>query len=562
MKPLKRLLAILPSHGHGGCEYNALSALRYFRDQHALEIVASFPILSETEYLSELCTINDIAVAPFDGQFDANDTAIRTTTHRQATWALVDSVKPSTVFIPMPWPKRGQGVIAGCADSGIPTVVKFALVPTEYGEQDFVMPEARAAIQRRQVWFANSRFSAELLEKHWNLSPRSVDSFHVGPIGLSHLLARKGPESAEAARKNVRSEFNLPTDCRIAATVARLSTQKGYDTLMQGAPALLQAFPDLVMLWIGHGELQNPIEGWIRENGFDERIKLTGFREDVRSLLKASDFFVLPTVYEGGCSQALLEAMEEELPIVVTNTSAVSEVIRHNENGLLVEVNDVEDLVCSISRLANDAVLARELKVAAKRDADRFSARRSFENTLIRLRRAHSTTGIFPTRDGFSGASPPLMKLSDGEKVSIYPSETGFKSGWYELETAPDGRRFRWMSGDAVVTADILIDVPGIIEVSGYSALDREILSSLRVFVDGREAQTYIRWNEERTHDWTCSWHVEAAPQARKRASIRMVADRAFRPCERDFSSTDTRLLAISVMRIDVRSSACTTRTL
>lgn len=562
MEPIKKLLAILPTNGHGGCEYNALSALLYFRDRYKIDIVASFPVLAETKYLSELCSLNDITVEPFEEKFDTNDTVTNAAAHRQATWSLLERIGPSTVFIPMPWPKRGQGVIAGCADCCIPTVLKFALVPMEYDAQDFVMLEARAALRKRQVWFANSRFSANLIEQHWKLPPRSVDSFHVGPIGLSHLLANKmEPESTRDPRKSIRSEFGLPPNCRIAATVARLSTQKGYETLMQAAPNILRSIPDLAMLWIGHGEIQVQIENWIRDNSLSERIKLTGFRDDVRFLLNASDFFVLPTVYEGGCSQALLEAMEEELPVIVTNTSAVGEIVRHEENGLLIAVNNAEELALAVSRLAQDELLSRRLSSAAKRDAGGFSARRSFEHTLMRLRRAHSTTGILSIPNGAPIISTYLTRLSDRPKTSINATDTGYKSGWYEPETAPDGRRFRWMSGDAVVTTDIVLDEPAIVEVSGYSALDRDILDSLKIFVDGREAEINKRWSEAHTHDWLCSWRIAPGPQMRKGTSIRIVADRALRPCETDISSNDTRLLAISIVRMEVRSAVWTTST-
>lgn len=554
------ILLILPTHGHGGCEYNALSAIKYFRDKHGIDVLVALPMVPETEYVVELCNANDLPISILDCEFSSNDNAESVKLQRYATWEMIDRSSPSAVFVPMPWPKRGQGVIAGCADTGIPTVVKFALVPPVAEPTDYVMPEARSALGRRQVWFANSRFSADLIEKHWKLPARSVDSFHVGPIGLAHLVAQSHMAAAETndLRASLRAELSLPSDCRIAATVARLSAQKGYDTLMAAAPAILRSDPSLVMLWIGHGEWQATIQEWIAASSFEDRIKLAGFRSDVRRLLKGSDIFVLPTRYEGGCSQALLEAMEEGLPIVVTNTSAVGEVTRHEHNGLLVPIGDATALVDAVGRLAQDPELSRQLGENAKHDAVAFSAERSFEHTLLRIRRAMASAGIAKRLSTKAGEEPQpsvlLPKLRESRQIQIPASHPGYSDGWYEVETAPNDGRFRWMARDGVIAVGLAVDGPSRIEIEGYSALTRSALDKIEVYVDGQRAAPVGAWNEERCHEWTLQWEISPDRSPKRPSIIRIECDGATRPCDLDSSLTDTRRLSIAVSKIKLRS--------
>ncbi len=550
-----KLLAILPSDGHGGCEYNALSALRYFRDSYGLHVVAAFPQVAATDYLNQLCRLNDIAVEPLSCTLEVNDTQQRTEMQRHAAWQVLDAVAPDAVFIPMPWPKRGQGLIAGCADCGVPTLVKFALVPPTMENADFVLPAARRAIGKRQVWFANSRYSARLIEAHWSLPANSVDSFHVGPIGLAHLLPdASAVQHSEAARYSVRREFGLPAHCRVAITVGRLATQKGYETLMAAVPAIREAYPDTAFLWVGHGELQDTISGWITANGLADVVKLAGFRNDVRRLLRASDLFALPTVYEGGCSQALLEAMEEGLPIAVTDTSAVSEVIRHEHNGLLVAPRDDNALAAAVLRLLGNARLRQELGANARRDADAFSAERSFEHTYLRLRRALSPTGL--TAGKPPHLSPFMRRLSARADITLKPDDPGFGRGWYEAERCPEGRKFRWMADEAVVATQIVIDRPTVVELTGYSALTREALDHLDLFVNGAKLARIDAWREARNHDWVCSWRVEPQADVRKGLEIRFASSHAARPCELDPGSQDTRALSIAISALTFRAAA------
>jgi glycosyltransferase involved in cell wall biosynthesis len=59
--------------------------------------------------------------------------------------------------------------------------------------------------------------------------------------------------------------------------------------------------------------------------------------------------------------------------VVTSNVGAIPEVLRHEENALLVEPGSVAGLVVSITRLLNDGALAQRLGAAARRDVRGYS---------------------------------------------------------------------------------------------------------------------------------------------------------------------------------------------
>lgn len=545
----EHLLCILPSDGHGGCEYNALSALVYFRERHGMRITASFPERPSTAFLSDLCALNGLPVAPIACSFEANDDAGRAARQRVATRDLIDRVRPSAVFLPLAWPKRGQGVIAGCADRGVPTVVKFALVPEAY-DGAFVLPDARAALDRRQLWFANSRQSAGLIERHWKLAPRSVDSFHVGPIGLTRLLPQPEREPAVAVRDAVRAEFGFPAASEIAVVVARLAEQKGLRVLLDAADGVLAARPNLRLLLVGEGELRPAIERWRSTTRHGGRLTLAGFRSDVRRILRACDLFVLPTLYEGGCSQALLEALDEGLAVVASDVSAIAEIIVDGENGRLVAPHQPEALSRAILDVLGDPSLRERLEAGARSTAGRFTAERSFEETLLRLQRVSARYGL-----GGRGPAPVMLDtpLSNLSRIAIEPEAGSFGAGWHACERDPQGQVFRWMGHAGTVATNVLIDRPAVIALSGYSSLTPAALRTLQLEIDGQPLERLDDPARTESPDWSCRWRLDAATP--RRAVLRFSSRDARRPKDLLPSNQDERWLSVAIRQIRIEAA-------
>ena len=81
----------------------------------------------------------------------------------------------------------------------------------------------------------------------------------------------------------------------------------------------------------------------VRQNGIEEYIRTSPFRNDVPDVLHAINVFCLPSLWEG-LSIALLEAMAMKKALVVTPTDGTREVITHQESGLIADFGQPEEL--------------------------------------------------------------------------------------------------------------------------------------------------------------------------------------------------------------------------
>lgn len=384
-----KILIAIPTEAHGGCEYNAITFGADLTKNYKADVWVTFPHNDTLEYMADLVRQNGMNYLPLECEFIKSDNPERVAAQEKALWPILEYLKPDAVFVPLPWPKRGQGLISGLATVGVPGLVKFALVPEEWGESEFINPATKQAQNNRQIWFANSAYSSRLLEKHYGLQPYTVDYFHVGPIGLNRLKDIND-HTEEAYPKDMPREKRLGLDDLkdtdfIITTVARLSVQKGYPYLLEAAVNLIKKYPSLRFVWVGDGDLHDKLKAEIKAQNLEKHFSLLGFRKDVREILRESNLFVLPTVYEGGCSQALLEAMEEDVPVVVSDTSAVAEVIQHKKNGLLAECRSAPSLERQITDALDDEDLRKRLVKAAAQTVKRFSAEVMFHETRSRL---------------------------------------------------------------------------------------------------------------------------------------------------------------------------------
>jgi glycosyltransferase involved in cell wall biosynthesis len=170
-----------------------------------------------------------------------------------------------------------------------------------------------------------------------------------------------------ARRSEVRARVGVPEDAVLAICVAKLQRQKGHRYLVDALTSLAPRRPELHLLVVGDGPLADEIARLAEASGLAGRIHLAGQRRDVPELLRASDLFVLPSLWEG-LPMALLEAMASGLPVVATNVSGTREVIRGpQDGGVLVEPGSPAPLGEAIDRVVSDPRLRQSLGRAARR---------------------------------------------------------------------------------------------------------------------------------------------------------------------------------------------------
>ncbi len=261
------------------------------------------------------------------------------------TLALLLIVKPDVVLINVPWADHCLGSIVACGLVQLPTAVVFHLIPPEKvplsRDRRRLYTWARA---RHQQWITNSETNRHLLADLFQMPVSDVLCIYNG-IKLSAFQSDRS--KAATLRQQVREQLNVPASSKLLLTIGRLAPQKGYTDFITILPRLLEAYPDVRLLWAGDGEQRQELSDRLHELDIADRVHLLGHRSDLPRLLQAADLFVFPTRFEGH-PFALLEAMAAELPIVTTDASSIPEVIEHEVHGLLCPIGDSAALLNAI----------------------------------------------------------------------------------------------------------------------------------------------------------------------------------------------------------------------
>jgi glycosyltransferase involved in cell wall biosynthesis len=182
-------------------------------------------------------------------------------------------------------------------------------------------------------------------------------------ISNSVDVNRYGDRSARTA---VRRELGLDDHHKIMLVVATLKEQKGHYFLLNALHEIVKQFPDLKVLFAGDGELRTTLQTHALKLHLENNVHFLGNRNDIPKLLAASDYFILPSLWEG-LPMALIEAMASGLPIIATRVSGTNQVMVHGETGLLVPPGDAKELERAILELLSNPYTAFRMGKAARR---------------------------------------------------------------------------------------------------------------------------------------------------------------------------------------------------
>lgn len=160
----------------------------------------------------------------------------------------------------------------------------------------------------------------------------------------------------------------------VIVNYCRISPQKNIYLMIDAFKKLLRDYPLYHLEIYGNAVeeseelLKNEVIRYVQDKGVSESIHILPPCADVHERVKDCAMFVSSSDFEG-LSNSMIEAMAIGLPCVCTDClgGGAREVIKHEENGLLVPMKDEEALYKAIKRFIEDQKLAQKCgKNAAK----------------------------------------------------------------------------------------------------------------------------------------------------------------------------------------------------
>jgi glycogen(starch) synthase len=160
----------------------------------------------------------------------------------------------------------------------------------------------------------------------------------------------------------------LPTDAPRLLCLGRLAVQKGFDVVLTALASITDQFPNARLIVAGDGPERSALEHRVAELGLANVVEFMGWvsPHEVLALINTATMVVMPSRWEG-LPSVVLQAAIMARPVVATRVSGLSEVVVHQNTGLLVEPEDAQGLAEAIALLLDQPETAVRMGLAARR---------------------------------------------------------------------------------------------------------------------------------------------------------------------------------------------------
>ncbi|MBW8040451.1 MAG: glycosyltransferase family 4 protein [Planctomycetes bacterium] len=178
---------------------------------------------------------------------------------------------------------------------------------------------------------AVSHFTRNIIISRYGINGEKVEVVHNG-------LERNGNQAMTAS--------TISKDEKLVLFLGRITMQKGPEYFLQAAQKVLEVMDNVKFVMAGSGDMMHRTVEMAAELGIGNKVLFTGFLrgDDVQKIYEMADLFVMPSVSEP-FGLVPLEALNNDVPVIISNQSGVSEVLTH---ALKVDFWDIEEMANKI----------------------------------------------------------------------------------------------------------------------------------------------------------------------------------------------------------------------
>nr|HID12412.1 glycosyltransferase family 1 protein [Anaerolineae bacterium] len=226
----------------------------------------------------------------------------------------------------------------------------------------------RFRLARRYVRWATPRASAFRVVNRKEM-PRLLRGWGV-PDGKIKVLYAMYIDHDLFRPVNVRKEYDL-------LLCGHLVRNKGPLLFLEGLRIIAQQYPNVQAAVVGQGPMERRMRAVIAAWGLEQNVVFLGWlptQADLARIYNASRMLVCTSYAEGG-PRVAVEAMACGVPVVTTPVGLMSEIVVHDENGLLFHW-DAEDLATCALHLLADPAEQRRIGCAGRETVQPFEYHR------------------------------------------------------------------------------------------------------------------------------------------------------------------------------------------
>ncbi len=163
----------------------------------------------------------------------------------------------------------------------------------------------------------------------------------------------------------------------ILLVASRLSKEKNVELAIKTMPAILKNIPDTGLIIVGSGPEEEKLKRQVANYKLQKNVIFESWTKDLASYYKTADIFILTSNYEGW-GMTVIEAAASGCPIIMTNVGCAEEIIKNNESGIIIPVQNQEMLEQSIIKLINNEFLRKKISENAKRVVSKLPSQKEY----------------------------------------------------------------------------------------------------------------------------------------------------------------------------------------
>lgn len=200
---------------------------------------------------------------------------------------------------------------------------------------------------------------------------------YINGVGI-HVNKFSTNQPSLTERQSFREELGLSQDSFVLVYVAELSHRKNQSFLFKAMNVLKEQIPQVKLLLVGNGALEQTHKQQVNQLHLNEQVHFLGYRSDADRIFSIADLAVSSSVQEG-LPVNIIEALATGLPVIATDVRGHRDLIVHQENGFLVELNDLDAFCAQVMQIYNDESLRASISSVAQASIQKYDIERVLE---------------------------------------------------------------------------------------------------------------------------------------------------------------------------------------
>ena len=189
----------------------------------------------------------------------------------------------------------------------------------------------REGMERAAKIIAVSHFTRSIIISRYGISGEKVEVVHNG---------------VDCNGDWPLTDTGISSDEKIVLFLGRITMQKGPEYFLAAAKKVLEVTDKVKFIMAGSGDLMRKSVEMAAQLGIGHKVLFTGFLrgQQLRKIYEMADLYVMPSVSEP-FGIVPLEALDNNVPVIISKQSGVSEVLTH---ALKVDFWDVDEIANKI----------------------------------------------------------------------------------------------------------------------------------------------------------------------------------------------------------------------